>query len=106
MTKTMLCRVGDVPDNGHKAFDVAGTRMLVARTPMGVFAVGATCSHQQQDLEGGKQKACFLFCPLHGLRFDLRSGTPSGTLTDQPIPTFAAGIEHDMIWVDPDRPAA
>lgn len=94
-----------VPDNGNKAFDVDGKPVLVARTPLGLFAVGAICSHQQQELEGGKQKACFLFCPLHGVRFDLRDGTPTGTLTDQPIPTYACGEEDGELWVDPEEPA-
>ncbi len=106
MAKTIVCGLDEVPEGGHRAFEVEGTRLLVARTPMGLFAVGATCSHQQQDLEGAKQKACFLFCPLHGLRFDLRTGAPAGTLTDQPIATYAAGIEDGAIWVDPERPAA
>ena len=27
-------------------------------------------------------------------------------LTDQPLPTYAAGIEDGMVWVDPDKAAA
>ena len=74
--------------------------MLVARAPMGLFAVGAICSHQYTPLEGGKMKACFIFCPLHGVRFDLRDGKPAGTLTDQPIPTYEVKIEDGDIWID------
>jgi 3-phenylpropionate/trans-cinnamate dioxygenase ferredoxin subunit len=47
-------------------------------------------------------KACFLFCPLHGVRFDLRDGSPAGTLTDEPIPTWPVKIEDDHIFVDLD----
>ena len=95
-----VAALADVPEGGSKAFDVAGRQVLIARAPMGIYAVGAICSHQQQALEGGKMKACFLFCPLHGVRFDLRDGKPAGTLTDQPIPTFPAKIEDGDIWVD------
>ena len=105
MPRVTLGALDDVPDTGNRAFVVGGTAVLVARTPMGVFAVGAICSHQQTALEGGKQKACFLFCPLHGVRFDLRTGVPAGTLTDRPIPTYAAGVEDGMIWVDTREPA-
>ncbi|WP_037500290.1 Rieske (2Fe-2S) protein [Sphingomonas jaspsi] len=106
MAKTTVCALDDIPDNGNRAFDVGGTKVLLARTSMGLFAVGAICSHQYSELEGAKQKACFLFCPLHGLRFDLRSGKPAGTLTDQPLPTYAVGIEDGMVWVDPDKAGA
>ena len=90
----------DIAANSHAGFTVEGTEILVARTPLGLFAVSATCTHQQTSLEGGKQKACFLFCPLHGLRFDLRDGSPTGKLTDVPLPTYACGEEDGRIWVD------
>ncbi len=102
MARVMLGPLDDIPDNGNRAFEAAGKPILVARTPMGLFAVGAICSHQQQLLEGAKQKACFIFCPLHGIRFDLRTGSPAGSLTDKPIPTYAVGVEEGILWVDPD----
>jgi 3-phenylpropionate/trans-cinnamate dioxygenase ferredoxin subunit len=100
MAWVRLAAVSEVPDGTSKAFEHAGHQILIARAPMGLFAVGAICSHQYTPLEGGKMKACFLFCPLHGVRFDLRDGTPAGTLTDQPIPTWPVRIEGDDILVD------
>jgi 3-phenylpropionate/trans-cinnamate dioxygenase ferredoxin subunit len=97
-----IAALAEVPAGASKAFEFGGTRILVAHAPMGLFAVGAICSHQQQELEGGKMKACFLFCPLHGVRFDLRDGKPSGTLTDQPIPTWPVKVEGEDILVDLD----
>ena len=90
----------EVPDGTNRSFEVQGTTVLIARAPLGLFAVGAICSHQYTPLEGGKMKACFIFCPLHGVRFDLRDGKPAGTLTDQPIPTYPAKEEEGDIWVD------
>lgn len=106
MARTDLTDSSDIADNSHKGFTVEGTDILIARTPLGLFAVNATCTHQQTSLEGGKQKACFLFCPLHGLRFDLRDGSPTGNLTDTPLPTYACGEEDGRIWVDLETPAA
>lgn len=89
-----------VPDGANRTFEVGGQSILVARAPMGLFAVGAICSHQYTPLEGGKMKACFIFCPLHGVRFDLRDGTPTGTLTDEPLPTFPIKEEDGDFWLD------
>jgi 3-phenylpropionate/trans-cinnamate dioxygenase ferredoxin subunit len=97
-----IAALADIPEGTNKAFAVDGRDVLIARAPMGVFAVGAICSHQQQALEGGKMKACFLFCPLHGVRFDLRDGKPAGTLTNQPIPTWPAKVDGEDILVDLD----
>ncbi|MEO7240700.1 MAG: Rieske 2Fe-2S domain-containing protein [Sphingomicrobium sp.] len=100
MAFELVAALADVPEGGNKAFEVGGRQVLVARALMGLFAVGAVCSHQYTPLEGGKMKACFLFCPLHGVRFDLRDGKPAGTLTDQPIPTWPVKLEGDDIYVD------
>ena len=95
-----VASLSDVPENGNKIFNVGATQVLIARAPMGIYAVGAICSHQYTPLEGGKMKACFIFCPLHGVRFDMRDGKPAGTLTDQPIPTWPVKVEGDDIFVD------
>ena len=100
MAWVRVAALSDVPDGSSKAFEQDSKQVLIARAPMGLFAVGAICSHQYTPLEGGKIKACFLFCPLHGVRFDLRDGKPAGTLTDRPIPTWPARVEGDDILVD------
>ena len=100
MTFQKIAVLADVPDGGSKAFEVAGHHVLIARAPMGLFAVGAICSHQYSPLEGAKMKACFLFCPLHGVRFDLRDGTPAGALTDRPIPTWPIKLVGEDILID------
>lgn len=102
MARVTLGPLDAVPNNGNRAFDVGGKPILVARTPLGLFAVGGICSHQQQLLDGAKQKACFIFCPLHGVRFDLRTGSPAGALTDKPIPTYPVGVAAGQLWVDLD----
>ena len=98
-----IAALADVPEGTNKSFHMDGRHILIARAPMGLFAVGAICSHQQQALEGGRMKACFLFCPLHGVRFDLRDGKPTGDLTDQPLPTWPVRIEGDEILIDLDE---
>jgi 3-phenylpropionate/trans-cinnamate dioxygenase ferredoxin subunit len=98
-----VAALSEVPEGANKAFHIEGRHILIARAPMGLFAVGAICSHQQQVLEGGRMKACFIFCPLHGVRFDLRDGKPAGNLTNQPIPTWPVKVEADQILVDLDE---
>lgn len=100
MTFERVASLSDVPEHGNRIFNVGATQVLIARAPMGIYAVGAICSHQYTPLEGGKMKACFIFCPLHGVRFDMRDGKPAGTLTDQPIPTWPVKVEGDDIFVD------
>ena len=97
-----VAALSEVAEGSNRAFEVGGRDILIARAPMGLFAVGAICSHQYSRLEGGRMKGCFLFCPLHGVRFDLRDGKPAGTLTDRPLPTFPVRVEGEDILVDLD----
>jgi 3-phenylpropionate/trans-cinnamate dioxygenase ferredoxin subunit len=92
----------EVPIGTNRAFDVNGTSILIARTLHGVFAMENRCSHALQALEGGKMKAVHIFCPLHGVRFDMRDGCPSGTLTDKPIRTWPATIVDGVIMINGD----
>jgi 3-phenylpropionate/trans-cinnamate dioxygenase ferredoxin component len=90
----------ELPVGTNRAFDVNGETILIARTASGLFAVENRCSHALQALEGGKMKAVHIFCPLHGVRFDMRDGRPSGTLTDKPIRTWPVKIVDGMIVMD------
>lgn len=94
-------RVEDIADNAGKAVNVGDQSILICNTKEGFFAVENQCTHQLQELEGGKIRGCFIFCPLHGQRFNLKDGAPIGQLTDKPLKTFPVKIEGGEIFVSP-----
>jgi len=100
MAMQRVAALGDVPEGGNKAFDAGGKSVLLCRTAAGVFAVENMCSHQLAALEGGKVKGPHLFCPLHGVRFDMRTGAPNGTLTKKPITVYPVSIDGDDVMVE------
>lgn len=102
MPAVRVAAVEEIAIGSNRAFDVAGQSILVARTNMGLFAIENRCSHAQQALEGGKMKAVHIFCPLHGVRFDMRDGCPTGTLTDKPIRTWPVTVADGQILLDLD----
>lgn len=101
-----LCSVSDIAEADAKCFEVEDISVLVCHTNKGFYAVENKCSHQTAELMGGKIRSCFIFCPLHGQRFDLRDGSPIGKLTDRPIRTFALKIKGDEVRVNPALVAA
>ncbi len=94
-----VAALNDIELNSNKAFDVGGRSILISHTTSGVYAVENICSHQCAPLEGGKVKAHFLFCPLHGARFDMRDGTTKGKLTDKSITRFDVRVTDNLIAV-------
>ena len=101
-----VAATSDIAANKSIAIDVGDYNIIICNTRDGFFAVENKCTHQLQELQGGKIKACFIFCPLHGQRFNLKDGTPIGQLTDKPVPTFAVKIDGEDIFINPEPNAA
>lgn len=95
-----VANISELPPETNRAYNVDGLSVLLCHTKLGVFAVENRCSHQLATLEGGRMRSCYLFCPKHSLRFDLRSGAPSGNLSKNPIQTYAVKVEGDAILVE------
>lgn len=100
MARHRIASVEDVPEGGNKAFDVCGRSVLLCRSSAGLFAIENMCSHAYSLLEGGKVKGPYIFCPLHGVRFNLRDGTPSGNLTKKPITTYPTDVAGDDVYAE------
>lgn len=94
-----VATVGDIDAGQHIAVCAAGVQLLLARHNDNYYAVRNECTHQKSELSGGIQKGCYLFCPLHGLRFDLRDGSSKGKLANGTLPTYPVRVSGDSIEV-------
>jgi 3-phenylpropionate/trans-cinnamate dioxygenase ferredoxin subunit len=99
LTFTAVAPFGEIPKGGNKAYKVSGHDILICLAGDEVYAVANLCSHQQAALEGGTMRGCFLFCPLHGVRYDLRDGTTKAKLAKGPIATYPTRVENGIIEV-------
>ncbi len=88
-----------VPEGENRAFLVEGRCVLVCRAGGRVFAVENRCSHNGSSLEGGRIRGHYLFCPVHGARFDLRDGSTAGALTKVPLTSFPVALEEGRIAI-------
>jgi nitrite reductase (NADH) small subunit len=78
---TAWVRVGtvdDVPTLEGRRITIAGRRVSVFRLPDGWAAIDADCPHKGGPLQDGIVADSCVTCPLHGRRFDLRSGAQIG----------------------------
>ncbi|MEU8132632.1 non-heme iron oxygenase ferredoxin subunit [Streptodolium elevatio] len=74
--------------------------VTLVRTEGEVYAINDVCSHANVSLSEGEVEDCAIECWLHGSRFDLRTGRPSGPPANQPVPVYPVKIEADAIYVD------
>lgn len=91
--------LADIPEHGSLAVRLDGLSVLLVRSPAGLFAIENRCTHALQELAGGRVRGFHIFCPAHGVRFDLRTGCPSGDLTRDPVRTFAVRAEDGQLFV-------
>jgi 3-phenylpropionate/trans-cinnamate dioxygenase ferredoxin subunit len=69
-----------------------GKNILICKANGEFYAVDNQCTHQRAELTGGRIRNCYLACPLHGVRFDLRTGQPLGELTRVPLKTYDVSL--------------
>ncbi|BCY06745.1 non-heme iron oxygenase ferredoxin subunit [Actinoplanes sp. L3-i22] len=63
------------------------------------YAVRDECSHASVALSEGEIDGCTLECWLHGSRFDLRTGEPSGPPAIDPVAVYPVEIRDGDIYV-------
>ncbi|MGL5816758.1 MAG: non-heme iron oxygenase ferredoxin subunit [Phycicoccus sp.] len=95
-----VCRLDELPETGAALAEIDGRRVSVVRTDDGaVHCVDDTCSHANVSLSEGELDGCTIECWLHGSRFDLRSGEPTGPPAVFPIAVHTVHIEGDEVLV-------
>ena len=91
-TTDTLILATDITNSQTVAVTLDGKNILICNANGDFYAVANLCTHQRAVLTGGRIRNCFLACPLHGVRFDLRTGKPIGELTRVPLKTYAIGL--------------
>ena len=103
MTFTRACGVTDVESGSSLQVDVEGTEVAVVHTGDDWYAIADECSHASIALSEGDVEGCTLECWLHGSRFDLRTGEPTGLPAITPVDVYPVTVEGDEVYVDTSR---
>lgn len=93
-------RVGvaaEVPALEGRSVEVDGRRIAVFRLPDGWAAVDAACPHKGGPLQDGIVADACVTCPLHGRRFDLRTGAQHGG--DDVVAVHEVREDFGVLWV-------
>ncbi|MDQ1685452.1 MAG: 3-phenylpropionate/trans-cinnamate dioxygenase ferredoxin component [Frankiaceae bacterium] len=93
------CRVADLADESAIGVELDGVPICLAKSEGEIFAISDICSHADIALSEGEVGEGTVECWLHGSRFDLRSGQPTGLPANRPIPTYPVKIDGDDVLV-------
>ena len=105
MSMVRACSLADLGEEGLYGTEVNGEPVAIVRDASGdLHAVNNVCSHQYVLLSEGEVDGSTIECWLHGSRFDLRTGKPSGLPATAPIDVYPLTVEGDDVLVDVTAP--
>ena len=93
------CSLSELPEEGALRVELDGKPICIARSQGEVFAVSDICSHADVSLSEGDVEDGTVECWLHGSRFDLRTGKPTGLPATKPVATYPVTVEGDDVLV-------
>jgi 3-phenylpropionate/trans-cinnamate dioxygenase ferredoxin subunit len=100
MAFVRACALDELKDDAALGVTVEDQDLALARHGDEIFAVEDICSHAAVALSEGDVEDCTVECWLHGSRFDLRTGKPTGLPATEPVATFPVDVRDGDVYVD------
>ena len=93
------CAIGDVEDGAAVRVVLDGIPVAVVRSDGEFYAIHDVCSHANVALSEGEIDDQTIECWLHGSRFDLVTGRPTGLPATRPVPVYPVKIDGEDLLV-------
>lgn len=95
-----IAAVGDLAIGKMKRVDIAGRRLLLANVGGSYYVTDDTCTHEDASLCTGSLKGELVKCPLHGSRFNLRTGEALEEPAEENLKTYPVRIQGSDIFIE------
>jgi len=82
-----------------KRVDIGGRRILLANVEGRLYAADDTCTHEEASLSTGFLKGELVKCPLHGSRFNVRTGEALEEPAEENLRTYPVRLEGERILI-------
>jgi 3-phenylpropionate/trans-cinnamate dioxygenase ferredoxin subunit len=104
VTAVRVCAVADLRENVPRRVELERIDVAIVRVGQEIFAIEDVCSHGYYPLSDGEVEVedgvCTLECALHGSRFDLTTGTPTGPPATMAVPVYPVEIIDDIVYLE------
>ena len=104
MSFVRACGSADLTSGQTVAAEVDGVAVALVRDEDEWYAIYDECSHAAIALSEGDVEGCEIECWLHGSRFDLRTGKPTGLPATEPVAIYPVRVEGADVLVDVHNP--
>lgn len=86
-------------DGQMTAVDVEGEAILLCRIEGRYHALQDLCTHAQQALSEGRLRGPTVYCPLHGARFDIRTGECLSGPATEDLKRYIVGEDDEGLFI-------
>lgn len=94
-----FARTNEIPPGGHKAITVDGIPIVLFNLENEYYAIENRCTHEDFPLSEGPIINGQITCPLHGARFNIKTGEVTAPPAFEDVATFPVRIIEDKIQV-------
>jgi 3-phenylpropionate/trans-cinnamate dioxygenase ferredoxin component len=96
-----VATTGEIAPGQGKIVEVQGKEIALFNVGGEYFAIDNMCTHEEASLADGEISEFEVTCPLHGAKFDVRSGQVLGPpayddVTSYPVRVSGADVEIDV----------
>jgi len=103
MAATRLCTLAELKPKTALRVELDEIDIAVVKVGNEIFAIEDVCSHAEIPLSEGEIDGCTIECELHGSRFDLRTGKPTGPPATQPVATFDTSVIDGVVYAQLEK---
>ena len=101
MSFERVASVDEIAKGASIAVEVGNTPVAVVHAgDDNFYAIYDECSHAAVALSEGEVDGCTLECWLHGSRFDLKTGQPTGLPATEPVPVYPVEVRDGEVFVN------
>jgi 3-phenylpropionate/trans-cinnamate dioxygenase ferredoxin subunit len=95
-----VCAAADIESGTTVRAEIDDVAVAIVHGEDGEFyAIYDECSHAEVPLSEGDVEDCTIECWLHGSRFDLKTGDPTGLPATEPVPVYPVEVRDGDVYV-------
>tara|TARA_A100001037_G_scaffold306693_1_gene354149 strand:+ start:42992 stop:43297 length:306 start_codon:yes stop_codon:yes gene_type:complete len=100
MSLINICKYTEIPNGSKKKFEINDKEIIIFNINNHLFAIDNNCSHDEASLENGTLDEYEIECPMHGAKFDVRTGEVTCLPAVSEIKTYKIEIIDDFIMLE------
>ena len=96
-----VAKTSDLDKGEMMQVDVGDEQILLSNVDGTFYAVNDVCTHAEGSLSDGYLEGVEVECPLHGSRFDVKTGEVLSEPAADPVERYTVRVEGDDILIGP-----